>query len=561
MTRAAGGPDTTRRLMVGLLLVVAASVGLGMAAGRQETAAELHRRAFDLLRDGKPAKALELYDRILAGDPTDANALYQKALALALSGRKREAVGCLQQAIDAGFTELARLTQDPPMAELRSEEAFGAILREYDVVLKEERAPSLESIKRILAEPRFHRFLPRLLPRYRPAELTGDTLQLLGSPDPRLVRAAVVSLLHQNADDPTIRARVAGLLGSPQAEVREAAAEYFLWQGSEEDREALAAAVAKERDPFTLSAESDALRLIATRKGWATPASEEKSLPTDSRCQEALSLLRARPTPEVLRQAAAVYRLGWSIEPKLIYSGPDVDEEALAGHRACFDLARAIFGFSRKPLNAASRSSEDPPVATSFMAPVRDYFNSGRRSFGGHTGTRGPFASSVHAGDDVAWNRDDGTVVSTADGIVRLVSHTYSWGFIVVVEHRLPKREGYYCSLYAHLSPSIRVAAGQVVRKGQRIGSVGRSYTWENGGYPAHLHFGIHRGRYLQSRPWDRAGSLEVGDGQSPPMPVKQDASWICGYVAPARWDEGRHGWVDPQQFIGRRMEGSGGPP
>jgi murein DD-endopeptidase MepM/ murein hydrolase activator NlpD len=192
------------------------------------------------------------------------------------------------------------------------------------------------------------------------------------------------------------------------------------------------------------------------------------------------------------------------------------------------------------------------------MAPVRDYFTPRPQSYGGRTGSAGPFRESVHCGDDVAWYRDDGTVVSVADGIVRVVSHAYSWGFIVVVEHRLPKKEGAYCSLYGHLAPSVTVAAGQVVRKGQRIGAVGRSHTWENGGYPAHLHFGIHRGPYAQRNPMDDMGAFGTGDGAT--VQRKLDASWITGYVPPARWDAGWHGWVDPKPFIKARIEGPGNP-
>ena len=528
-------------------------------ATREETSAELHGRANDLLRAGNYSKALELYDRVLASRPRDANALVNKAIALSFSNRKAEAGACLQQAIDAGFTDLGRLARLLETLKLRHDEAFDAVLREYDVVLAEDRAPALENVERLLAEPRLHPFLVHVLPRYRSSQLTGGTLSLLESSEPRLKRAAVISLLHQNANEATTRATIAGLTSSQSAEIREAVAEYFLWHGREEDRGAIAEAAMNERDPFALAAERVALKLIATRAGWAglpSPSGDETRRPQATSCGELLELLKANPTVERLRQVGDAYRSGWDLEPRLVYQGPDVDAKALAERRACFALDALIFRFMSTPPGRREKGSGAMPVAVSFMAPVRDYFDPSRRSFGGRTGNAGPFKNSVHVGDDVAWYADEGTVVAIADGIVRHVSHSYSWGFIVVIEHRLPKRQGFYCSLYAHLASSITVGTGEVVRKGQRIASVGRSFTWENGGYPAHVHFGIHRGPYLQRRPYVDAGAF-VMDDMSSPTQGRPNARWVTGYVGPERWADGDHGWVDPQPFITDRLEGT----
>jgi|GEM_PF-3770847 len=201
-----------------------------------ETDLELRRRAEALLQGGKAQKALVLFDLILVPHPTDAYALYGRAQALALANQKDSAVGCLRQAIDAGFSDFARFATDPGILSLRGVAAFEAILLEYEVVLKEERQPDLAQIKRILAEPRLHRFLPRLLPRYHSGELTGATLPLLESPEPDLQRCAIIALLHQQADRAEIRAKVALRLASPAATLREAAAEYLLWHGIAEDR-------------------------------------------------------------------------------------------------------------------------------------------------------------------------------------------------------------------------------------------------------------------------------------------------------------------------------------
>lgn len=533
----------------------------GSTGAGQEMAAERRGRAFALLRAKKYPEALECFDLVLASNPGDAGIHYGKANVLALMGRKAAAVDSLRQALAAGFTEVVRLIQDPGMLELRGEAAFQAILAAFEVVLAEEQAPRLENIQRILAEPRFHPFIPRLLPRYCSRDLTEKTRSLLENQDSRLVRVAIVSLLHQNADDETTRSRIQALLSSADVEVREVAAEYFLWHGGESDRGALAGAIAMEQDPFVLASERAALELIGTRARWASPPTAHQPLPKETSHREALRLLRARSTAEVLQQVAEFYRLAWPFDPKLMYGGMNADATLLAEQHDRFNLAAAMFGFSRKPSPGQGDSSAVLPTALSFMAPVRNYFHPGRQSFGATMGAGGPFAHAVHCGDDVAWQADEAPVVAVADGIVRLVSLTYSWGFLVVVEHRLPMQEGYACSLYAHLAPSLSVATGQVVRKGQRIGSVGRSYTWENGGYLAHLHFGLHRGPYLQSRPSGDASPQGPAPrpGSDPiRLPAEPEAFWITGYLRPARWAAGRHGWENPQAFIGKRLEAGG---
>jgi murein DD-endopeptidase MepM/ murein hydrolase activator NlpD len=506
-------------------------------------------RASDLIRSKAYAEAVTALDRVLANDPGNVDALYDKGRALALMGRGAAAVACVRQAIDAGLVDLARLTRDPGIRDLAGDPDFDKILRDYDPVLQEDRAPSLENVKRMLAEPRLQRAVPTYLPRYHAPALTPATLRLLDSPDPRLQRAAVIGLLHQNANEAPVRARVAALLAVPSATIREAAAEYLLWHGTPAERQALADAVATDHDPFVLAAGRAALRLVDTRAPWhgvpavplvpsAGAGAETATAPISERspvtCGEAWAALQAQATPEGLRHAADVYRTAWDMAPRLMYSGTSVDAAALAEQRACLNLTVSIFGFKRgAPPDGPA--SAPPPPADAFMPPVRDYFDPSRPSVGVPIGS-GPFRESVHAGDDVAWNVPDRTVVAVADGVVRLVAHIYSWGFLVVVEHRLPDRRA-YCSLYGHLSPSTTVAQGQVVRKGERLGATGRTETWENGGYLAHLHFGIHRGAYLQAPWWAEA-------------PQKPGPSWIAGYVTTARWRNGWHGWVDPQRFI-----------
>jgi murein DD-endopeptidase MepM/ murein hydrolase activator NlpD len=164
------------------------------------------------------------------------------------------------------------------------------------------------------------------------------------------------------------------------------------------------------------------------------------------------------------------------------------------------------------------------------MPPVRDYFDPKRKSFGSLiAGNKGTFSGSYHVGDDVAWHRPQSTVVAIGDGEVKIASvGTPSWGGFVVIEHTGDK-SGPFCSLYAHLGPLVCIRPGRKVRRGQKIASLGRPFTWTNGGYGTHLHFGIRKG------PFNRGG--------------------FTGYLPPAKFKSGASGWTDPQKFIRARLK------
>ncbi len=165
-------------------------------------------------------------------------------------------------------------------------------------------------------------------------------------------------------------------------------------------------------------------------------------------------------------------------------------------------------------------------AADRFVPPIDAYFDPKRKSFGFQIpASGGVFSDSVHIGDDCGWHHELRTIVSAGNGVVRRAAYIPSWGHIVVIEHVL-KDGARVCSLYGHMSPFIYVKAGDSVDAGQKIGAIGRENTIENGGYGAHLHFGIHAGAYNPS-------------------------DWICGYLSKPNFAGGKHGWLNPQLFIG----------
>jgi murein DD-endopeptidase MepM/ murein hydrolase activator NlpD len=170
------------------------------------------------------------------------------------------------------------------------------------------------------------------------------------------------------------------------------------------------------------------------------------------------------------------------------------------------------------PEHRRERWRERCPPAGSFAFPV------GGGTAAGYYDAQ-PFGQSSHLGED--WNGVGGgdsdlgdPVLAIAAGVVRSTGdHGGGWGRVVRVVHDIggPGAPVYIESLYAHLA-SIEVAAGDVVARGQRIGTIGNA----GGRYAAHLH--------LELR--DRVG-LPLGRGYG------ADTS----------------GYLDPTPFIGARRD------
>ncbi|MCK6471431.1 MAG: peptidoglycan DD-metalloendopeptidase family protein [Planctomycetes bacterium] len=374
-------------------------------------------------------------------------------------------------------------------------------------------AEAVACAKRLLKDPKLRAEIAPELPRFLTPELTGDTLQLLDDPKPDVRRLGISSLVAQLADGAEVRARVADLLKGGRSEDREMAGEYFAFLGSDAEIPLLREALRVEDDAYARAALAGAVALLEARSKVAAgqKASREMLGVKDAPPADALSAFRTKET----------------LEPPYVYGTSEFQ---------CLDpffvRTRQLFANRCMPGSFGEGGElddfEDEAVlkpAGHWMPPVRGYADPKRKSFGFQIPeSLHVFSGSVHIGDDVAWGQDLRTVVAVAPGVVRRVLHVPSWGFIVIVEHAQSATQR-VCSLYAHLSPALQVRPGDFVECGQRIGAVGRGLTHENGGYPAHLHFGLHRGPYEQGR-------------------------WITGYLSPETWQRGAHGWLAPQEFF-----------
>lgn len=286
-------------------------------------------------------------------------------------------------------------------------------------------------------------------------------------------------------------------------------------------------------------------------------------------------------------------------EPRWFYTGA-APAEAFRAARRLHDRMRArtlAMPWCESLDAEEAADAAAPDLAQELVAPTRSTFAGEGESFGIHTDADNlAFKSLVHVGADLSWQEDHAAVLAIADGVVRAVRCEASWGYLVIVEHRfdatlVPGLSEYarsfaatiaetvvaadggvsLCTLYAHLGPFIRVRPGAKVRAGQKLGAIGRTLTWENGGYPAHLHFGVHLGPFAQTplpeTPIDigyrgkryrgrvlqaHAGGIDArirfeGD---PDYRVTRTRRWECGYIARWYWDGGAHGWVSPRALL-----------
>jgi murein DD-endopeptidase MepM/ murein hydrolase activator NlpD len=325
-----------------------------------------------------------------------------------------------------------------------------------------------------------------------------------------------------------------GALADKHSMVREAAALTLGHWGGEEAAALLEARAAKEDDPYARAAMESALVLA---RATARPYD---GYPGDKRWSEEL----------VGAEGARRVAWAWTVKGEKLFN----------------DYEAATLAY---------------PAADRFVYPIQRYEEDlfagyPRNSFG---------AGGTHAGEDCAWFRDGSAVYAVADGVVRMVQGAGGdWGFLVAVEHRL---EGgrYVVSVYGHLGFDLRVKAGDLVKAGQCIGTVGLSCSTENGGYGAHLHFGLGDGpfrRPARLAVGDKVG-FDAGDGTKVPAPVLrmgysengrtergwplttftlqrpdgkeqvvevpeqelgQEVGWFQAYVKDCR------GWLDPQSLL-----------
>ncbi len=178
-----------------------------------------------------------------------------------------------------------------------------------------------------------------------------------------------------------------------------------------------------------------------------------------------------------------------------------------------------------KPASAAIPTTNQP-WAEFFAAnilsslPVADEFDTPLRPPDGEGSVISlPFLESGHLGEDWTTAKGDAAlgepVYSVADGWVSVAQDfENAWGKAIFIVYRLPAERypPFVEVMYAQLN-TMEVAAGQFVKRGQRVGTVGNASST----YLAHLHWEVRQ---------------TVGIGVGPGFDVRRD------------------GWLGPSEFL-----------
>ncbi|MBL8840030.1 MAG: M23 family metallopeptidase [Planctomycetes bacterium] len=256
----------------------------------------------------------------------------------------------------------------------------------------------------------------------------------------------------------------------------------------------------------------------ARRAPFARSVAERLERERDPHVRSALRALQQRLVGD-----HAPRRLGGELQVRA--KGGLLLAPLLTGLEQRESLGATIVQAGVAPFAERDEGRAELPIATLCVAPLLDY---GREEvprlvlqpFG--QGRRG--GAVVHTGQDVGGCFDGAGLYAIADGVVRSISGGGDAGVRLVVEHRFEKGEQ-VDAVYMHAAPELHVAVGEVVTTAQLLGTVGLSWSDENGGQFAHLHFGLYPGPYRDDHNY---GYRAAGDG---------DLS----------------DWLDPQEWLAAR--------
>ncbi len=375
--------------------------------------------------------------------------------------------------------------------------------------------PDLERIISAIARPEIWKSLELHLPRYYTGELTSKTLTMLKAGKTTNEKStAIASLISQNANTEEIRKYVSGLMKSYDPAIRELSAEYLSWHGTETELPPLDESIKNEQDIYALGSMKAAQDSIRKRYSIKT-ATNTQSVPIPANFKDAFDFLKKSETFEPL------YVKGKKEDE--LFNEQRTERMKLTG------LVFSIPGLSGD--GNVQTACEKTAAADSLVPPVRSYLDQTRKAFGVKIGKSSADAGEIVRVCDIAGMRKTYlTVVSIGNGVVKSAEYNRNWGFAVIIEHTGTDGSK-FCSLYAHLSPFIHVRKDSTVSAGEKIGSIGRHFTWENGGFGAHLQFGIYNDAF--------------------------DSSSICqvSYIPADEFAKGLHKWVNPQSFIQEKMK------
>lgn len=130
-----------------------------------------------------------------------------------------------------------------------------------------------------------------------------------------------------------------------------------------------------------------------------------------------------------------------------------------------------------------------------------------------------------HTGQDLGASLDGAGYFALADGVVRWVYSGSDMGTLFVVEHHRAAKE-LVNAVYMHGGAIVFVKSGDKVTAGQLLGTMGLSFSIENGGHFSHLHLGLYPGPF---DPLHNYGYKQVAAGITDWLdPAKVLPEWIA---------------------------------
>ncbi|MFA6292747.1 MAG: peptidoglycan DD-metalloendopeptidase family protein [Victivallales bacterium] len=417
-------------------------------------------------------------------------------------------------------------TMMPSLVSDQNPEIAGIALERLEL-----QAPDLARLSSAIARPEMWKSLELYLPRYYSGELAPKTLFMLKNGKTTNEKAtAIVSLISQNSNSPEIRQYLAGLMESYDPAIRELSAEYLSWHGTDADLPRLDESMKNERDIYAMASMKAALASIKRRSSVKSgTAGEPVSAPASFK--EAVKLLQSARTSTNIQSAFEFLKKSEAFEP-LFIKGKKEDEPFNELRTERMKLTGLVFGIPAFCGDgSATAAGEKAAEADSLVPPIRNYLDQTRKSFGVRIGKISADSGELVRVCDIAGLRKTYlTVVAVGNGLVKSAEYNGNWGFTVIIEHTWADGRK-FCSLYAHLSPFMHVKKDDIVSAGEKIGSVGRHFTWENGGFGAHLQFGIYNDAYDSS------------------------SAWQVSYTPAEEFAKGLHKWANPQSFIQEKIK------
>jgi murein DD-endopeptidase MepM/ murein hydrolase activator NlpD len=184
-------------------------------------------------------------------------------------------------------------------------------------------------------------------------------------------------------------------------------------------------------------------------------------------------------------------RIDGKMRPQRVY------EEVVRKQPNGLMLTPFVSGLKEKRTPRARSGNGRPPVAERWTTPILGGL--------GEEEVQGvslqPFANLrqngtvYHTGLDVGACLDGAGFYAAAAGVVRLIHTGSDMGTMIVVQHRLPGGEKVN-AVYMHGGDTVFVKAGDEVEAGQLLTTMGLSFSIENGGHFAHLHYGLYPGPF-----------------------------------------------------------------